>query len=130
MASQVGSDCGKAYLLSVVNDCLKSKPKTFKGSLPQSPEAIILVPTKQVAEMCLAEANKLLAKAEFKAMAIFGGCGVVEQQENIRKGSSCVLMLLGILLYNLSLSQAVAFSSPPLAASWNSRSGRRCASTT
>eukprot|EP00850_Spirogloea_muscicola_P012650 SM000082S22892 [mRNA] locus=s82:393706:399992:- [translate_table: standard] len=81
MASHTGSGKTLAYLLPVVQSLRRDEAALGKPARPKRPRAVVLCPTRELAEQVLAVAKSLCHHARFRS-AMIGGGSPMKQQEN------------------------------------------------
>ncbi|MBR4270298.1 MAG: DEAD/DEAH box helicase [Clostridia bacterium] len=86
--SQTGTGKTLAFLLPIIS----------KITDERYPQALILCPTRELAEQILLEAKKLSPKSNVKAIAIFGGTDIQRQIYAIKRGVNLVIGTPGRIL--------------------------------
>eukprot|EP00850_Spirogloea_muscicola_P022395 SM000291S10873 [mRNA] locus=s291:38922:44914:- [translate_table: standard] len=81
LASHTGSGKTLAYLLPVVQSLRRDEAASGKSARPKRPRAVVLCPTRELAEQVLAVAKSLCHHARFRS-AMIGGGTPMKQQEN------------------------------------------------
>ncbi len=98
--SQTGSGKTAAFLLPVINTLLEKdvKPSAAVKGEPQTPEVIIVVPTRELAIQIKDEAKKYSAGTGLKSVVAYGGTGYEDQRYKIREGCNILIATPGRLL--------------------------------
>ena len=86
--SQTGTGKTLAFLLPIIT---KLTPELY-------PQALVLCPTRELAEQILLEAKKLAKSKGFRAIAIFGGTDIQRQIYAIKRGVNLVIGTPGRIL--------------------------------
>ena len=94
--AQTGSGKTLAYLLPLVSKLATEGPKCTKSDI-FTPQALVLVPTRELAIQVCTEAKKLLYKTNIIACAIYGGVKYFEQKRELEKGADLIISTPGRL---------------------------------
>ncbi|MBL4828230.1 MAG: DEAD/DEAH box helicase [Spongiibacteraceae bacterium] len=93
VSAQTGSGKTNAYLLPTLHQFLANPEKNTNGT-----RALILVPTRELAQQVLKHCNELTQKTSIKAAAITGGNDFKYQSAILRKNPEIVIATPGRLL--------------------------------
>ena len=98
--SQTGSGKTAAFLLPVIHTLLEKgvKPSAAVKGEPQTPEVIVIVPTRELASQIKDEAKKYSAGTGLKSVVTYGGIGYEDQRNKIREGCNILIATPGRLL--------------------------------
>lgn len=81
--AQTGTGKTAAFLLPFMN--------SWRGGDPHKPQAIVLVPTRELAVQVAEEAEKLSPSKHFRSVAVYGGQRFGAQLQSLRKGCTVVV---------------------------------------
>ncbi len=88
-SAETGSGKTAAYALPII-DLLKSPARVC--------QALVLVPTRELAIQVQAEFDRFLSSREFRTIAVYGGCGYGKQISELRRNPAIVVATPGRLL--------------------------------
>ena len=92
--AQTGSGKTAAYLLTIFNHLLRT-PKT---SSPDTPRALIVAPTRELAVQIAGDAEDLARHAGLRTHVVFGGLDYRKQREILEKGTDLLIGTPGRLI--------------------------------
>jgi ATP-dependent RNA helicase DeaD len=92
--AQTGTGKTAAFLLPFLN--------AWTGNTPPGPQALVLVPTRELAVQVAEEAEKLSPDRNCRTVAIYGGQRFVSQLSQLRKGVNIVVGTPGRVLDHLA----------------------------
>jgi superfamily II DNA/RNA helicase len=112
--SQTGSGKTIAFLLPIVNKMLKDGYDDKGRDQKAFPIALILVPTRELAEQIYKEARKILSNTGITIVKVFGGVSISGQERDLRNGCDIIVATPGRLLDflrkgNISLNEVKYF---------------------
>jgi ATP-dependent RNA helicase DDX3X len=96
--SQTGSGKTIAFLSPIVNKMMKEGPPTEASSFPSAPVALILIPTRELAEQIYKEGRKLLHQTGIQITKIYGGVAHDGQLRELREGTDILVATPGRLI--------------------------------
>src|SRR5699024_6473624 len=90
IAGQAHTGTGKtiAFLLAIMHRLLTQAPTNSEG-IPAGasvPRALIVAPTRELADQIYKDARKLAAHTDFRTVVVYGGTGYDEQREAVAAG--------------------------------------------
>lgn len=92
--AQTGTGKTAAFLLPFMN--------AWRGGDPSKPQALVLVPTRELAVQVAEEAEKLSPSRHFRTVAVYGGQGFGGQLERMRKGCTLIVGTPGRVMDHLT----------------------------
>eukprot|EP00271_Cylindrocystis_brebissonii_P003663 TRINITY_DN1486_c0_g2_i2.p1 TRINITY_DN1486_c0_g2~~TRINITY_DN1486_c0_g2_i2.p1 ORF type:complete len:840 (-),score=148.73 TRINITY_DN1486_c0_g2_i2:278-2797(-) len=101
LASHTGSGKTLAYLLPLVQLLRKDEAESGRATRPRRPRALVLLPTRELAEQVLSVAKSLCHYARFRSAVISGGCAMRPQQEVLNTPLDLVVGTPGRLLQHI-----------------------------
>jgi ATP-dependent RNA helicase DDX3X len=97
--SQTGSGKTIAFLAPIVNKMLNDGPPNVDlENYPSAPIALILIPTRELAEQIYKEARKLLHQTGIQITKIYGGVPHDSQIRELREGTDILVATPGRLI--------------------------------
>jgi ATP-dependent RNA helicase DDX3X len=96
--SQTGSGKTIAFLSPIVNKMMKEGPPKETDNYPSSPVALILIPTRELAEQIYREGRKLLHNTGIQITKIYGGVPHDSQLRELRDGTDILVATPGRLI--------------------------------
>lgn len=95
--------CGKsaAFLLPLIDNILVSDVRT-EAKLPQYPKALIISPTRELAQQIADEATKFAAMTDLKIKLCYGKTSYGSEIENIKMGTNILVGTVGRTLDHLN----------------------------
>lgn len=97
--SQTGSGKTIAFLAPIVNQMLNDGPPNVDlENFPSAPVALILIPTRELAEQIYKEARKLLHQTGISITKIYGGVPHDSQIRELRDGTDILVATPGRLI--------------------------------
>jgi ATP-dependent RNA helicase RhlE len=93
-SAETGTGKTAAYLLPILQRFINT-PRTRR------PRALIMVPTRELALQVADQARQLSARTALRAVAIYGGVGLGDQEKALRSGVDIVIATPGRLLDHL-----------------------------
>jgi ATP-dependent RNA helicase RhlB len=102
--SQTGTGKTAVFLITILNRLGETE------SAPSKPRAVIMAPTRELAEQIDLEAKKLCQFSRLKSIAIYGGVGYERQEKALAEGVDIVAATPGRLI-DLCKSKTISFSS-------------------
>jgi ATP-dependent RNA helicase DDX3X len=96
--SQTGSGKTIAFLSPIVNKMMKDGPPKENSEYPSSPIALILIPTRELAEQIYREGRKLLHNTGIQITKIYGGVPHDSQLRELRDGTDILVATPGRLI--------------------------------
>jgi len=97
--SQTGSGKTIAFLSPIVNKMLKDGPPNINiENFPSAPVALILIPTRELAEQIYKEARKLLHQTGIQITKIYGGVPHDSQIRELKEGTDILVATPGRLI--------------------------------
>lgn len=97
--SQTGSGKTIAFLSPIVNKMLKDGPPNVNiENFPSAPVALILIPTRELAEQIYKEARKLLHQTGVLITKIYGGVPHDSQIRELKEGTDILVATPGRLI--------------------------------
>lgn len=100
--SQTGSGKTIAFLAPIVNKMMKDGPPKEFENFPSEPIALILIPTRELAEQIFREGRKLLHQTGIQITKIYGGVPHDSQLRELRDGTDILVATPGRLIDFLS----------------------------
>lgn len=104
--SHTGSGKSAAYLLPILNHCLQLPLLNYETSR-DGPYALIISPTRELAQQINDECENLMKYTEIRAYSIVGGKNIEQQSLELRKGSEIIIATPGRLLELLQMQYLV-----------------------
>ena len=97
--SQTGSGKTIAFLLPIINKMLKEgPPPEYKEATGEAcPVAVVVVPTRELAEQIFKEARKLVHRTGINVVKVFGGVGYDNQKNELKYGCDLLIATPGRL---------------------------------
>uniref|UniRef100_A0A914DVN2 RNA helicase n=1 Tax=Acrobeloides nanus TaxID=290746 RepID=A0A914DVN2_9BILA len=103
--AETGAGKTAAYMLPIVDYCLKKKKATYDGydssDIPEevypSPYALIILPTRELALQICEQGRKFAAGSKVQVHAIYGGCNYNGLYRQLLKGCDILCATPGIL---------------------------------
>jgi len=95
--AQTGSGKTAAFLIPIVNSLIASNADSNSGS-KASPQALIVTPTRELANQIYAEARKFCAGSMLKCRVAFGGTSTGFQNNRLMQGCNILVSTTGRLL--------------------------------
>jgi probable ATP-dependent RNA helicase DDX4 len=95
--SQTGSGKTAAFLLPIVNSLL-AQGLSATNSREQSPQAIIVTPTRELANQINNHARKFCLGSALKSVAAYGGTSMGNQLRNLEAGCNIIVGTMGRIL--------------------------------
>ncbi len=99
--AQTGSGKTVSFLAPIVNKMLIDGPPKTDSQLPQgvsAPVALIIVPTRELAEQIYKEARKVLYKTGIIVVKVYGGIPIDSQYKHIANGCDILVATPGRLI--------------------------------
>ena len=99
--AQTGSGKTVSFLAPIINKMLIDGPPKTESQLPKSvsaPVALIIVPTRELAEQIYKEARKVLHKTGILAVKVYGGIPIDTQIKHIVNGCDILVATPGRLI--------------------------------
>jgi ATP-dependent RNA helicase DDX3X len=97
--SQTGSGKTIAFLAPIVNKMLNEGPPVIDiGNFSSAPIALILIPTRELAEQIYKEGRKLLHQTGIQITKIYGGVPHDSQLRELREGTDILVATPGRLI--------------------------------
>ena len=96
--AQTGSGKTAAFLLPVIHRILETKPASGRGLSVQTPQAVIITPTRELAIQISEESRKFCSGSEVKTAVVYGGTDVRFQQAQLARGCNILVATPGRLL--------------------------------
>lgn len=96
--SQTGSGKTIAFLAPIVNQMMKDGPPKEFENYPSEPIALILIPTRELAEQIFREGRKLLNETGIQITKIYGGVPHEGQLRELREGTDILVATPGRLI--------------------------------
>lgn len=99
--SQTGSGKTIAFLAPIINKMLSEEPPKedeFLGRGVSAPVALILIPTRELAEQIYKQARKLIHKTGINVVKVYGGVGYEGQIGEIKDGCDILVATPGRLI--------------------------------
>lgn len=97
--SQTGSGKTIAFLAPIVNKMLNDGPPNVDlENFPSAPVALILIPTRELAEQIFKEGRKLLHQTGIQITKIYGGVPHDSQIRELREGTDILVATPGRLI--------------------------------
>ena len=84
--AQTGSGKTAAFLLPILNRLLEEGCESNAGACPQTPQAVIVAPTRELAIQIKDEARKFSNGSVLKPVVAYGGTSVGFQLNNLFRG--------------------------------------------
>ena len=84
--AQTGSGKTVAFLLPIIQKLIEDNVQSHKGE-PQTPEVLILTPTRELAVQIMKESKKFSLGTKFGTDCLYGGTKVSYQFENFTKNN-------------------------------------------
>jgi ATP-dependent RNA helicase DDX23/PRP28 len=104
--SHTGSGKSAAYLLPILNHCLKLPRITFEVN-QNGPYALIISPTRELAQQITEECEKLAKYCDIRVLCIIGGKNIEQQSIELRRGAEIIIATPGRLLELLQITYLV-----------------------
>jgi ATP-dependent RNA helicase DDX23/PRP28 len=104
--AETGSGKTAAFLLPMLTFIMRQPPMDESNS-GDGPYAVVLAPTRELAQQIEEEAVKLAYYTQFKTVSVVGGQPIEEQGQKLRKGCEIVVATPGRLLDCLERRYAV-----------------------
>ena len=95
--AQTGSGKTAAFLIPIVNSLIASNADSNSGS-KASPQALIVTPTRELANQIYSEARKFCAGSMLKCRVAFGGTSTGFQNNRLMQGCNILVSTTGRLL--------------------------------
>ena len=93
--AQTGTGKTGVFLITVAQAILKRRAAT--SDTPNSPLAVVLAPTRELAVQIHEEVEKLAVKLDLKSLAVFGGMDYDKQAQALKAGTDIVVATPGRL---------------------------------
>jgi len=90
--AQTGTGKTAAFLLPIFERLLADKLKT------KNPRVVILAPTRELAIQITEHARKLAARTSLRIVLVYGGAGIKQQTDRLRRGADVVIATPGRLM--------------------------------
>ncbi len=99
-SSKTGSGKTLAFLLPIINNMLKDGPpaKDYNQNYYAYPVALVLLPTRELADQVYKETRKIVHKTGINAVKIYGGVGQEQQLRELRYGCDILIATPGRLI--------------------------------
>ena len=89
--AQTGSGKTAAFVLPMINIINNSGPSSSEFSSTQTPDAMVITPTRELAMQIHKETSKFAFSTMCKAQLAYGGAAVMHQRSCIRRGCNIVI---------------------------------------
>ena len=103
--AQTGSGKTAAFVLPMINIINNSGPSSSEFSSTQTPDAMVITPTRELAMQIHKETSKFAFSTLCKAQLAYGGASVQHQRSCIRRGCNILIgkieSHLSVLLLNV-----------------------------
>jgi len=96
--AQTGSGKTAAFLLPIIHDLLETGDSNNCGSSVQTPQAVVISPTRELAIQIWENARKFALGSMVKAVVVYGGTSVGSQRAILEKGCNILVGTPGRLL--------------------------------
>ncbi len=90
--AQTGSGKTASFLLPILHTLIKKGFQSKTGAAVQTPEVVVLAPTRELALQIHNEARKFSQGTGIRSLAVYGGTSVAHVMEKIRKISPNILV--------------------------------------
>ncbi len=104
-SAETGTGKTAAYLLPIMHRLLAAPAK--KNQSATAPRVLILVPTRELALQVADQAERLGAHTKLRAVPVFGGVSLVNQEKALRRGVDIVIATPGRLLDHIQRKNIV-----------------------
>jgi ATP-dependent RNA helicase DDX23/PRP28 len=105
--AETGSGKTAAFLIPLLQHVLSQPPAVRARCAELGPLALVMAPTRELAQQIEAECRKLSAHARVRSVAVVGGTSMAEQGVQLRQGCEVVIGTPGRLLDCLEQSFVV-----------------------
>lgn len=95
---ETGAGKTNAFLLPIFNKLIRQKHEPKRG-LPQTPLAVIVVPTRELAIQLVKDAKAMLRRTSLTATECIGGMDTVSERRVIERGAPLIIGTLGRILH-------------------------------
>lgn len=102
--AQTGTGKTAAFLLPILHRFAGAKPQSRSGQ--QRVRALVLAPTRELAEQIHEEARKLAGKTGIRSATVYGGVGKKPQIDALERGTDIIVACPGRLLDHLAEGDA------------------------
>jgi len=97
-SAQTGSGKTAAFLIPVIHNLLVSQPETGSGLPTQTPQALIITPTRELAIQIEGHAKRLLSGSCLKSVCAYGGTSTGWSRRQLSNGCNVLVATPGRLL--------------------------------
>lgn len=101
MASHTGSGKTLAYMLPIVQALRRDEAASGKFTRARRPRAVVLCPTRELAEQVFQVAKSLCHHARFRAAMVGGGSRMKTQEDSLNKAIDLIVATPGRLLMHI-----------------------------
>ncbi|CCH60781.1 hypothetical protein TBLA_0D02800 [Henningerozyma blattae CBS 6284] len=103
--ASTGSGKTLAFVLPIICSLIKSSPRIPLLKIKNGPKALILAPTRELAQQCQQEASNILKyiferdpSLNFNSVSVIGGHSIQEQLQDLRNGADILIATPGRLI--------------------------------
>ncbi|TRY75278.1 hypothetical protein TCAL_00683 [Tigriopus californicus] len=107
--AQTGSGKTGAFLLPMLNRLLEEGVESHAGAESQTPEVVIMAPTRELALQIKDESRKFAMGTNLKSVCIYGGTSVPQQLSILDRGCNILVATPGRLLQFVQMGK-ISFS--------------------
>jgi len=101
IASHTGSGKTLAYMLPIVQALRRDEVESGKATRPRRPRAVVLCPTRELAEQVFHVAKSICHHARFRAAMVGGGTRMKPQEDSLNTAVDLVVATPGRLLMHV-----------------------------
>merc|ERR1719334_1267358 len=96
--AQTGSGKTAAFLLPIIHRLIESDAECGSGDYSQSPQCVVITPTRELAIQIHNEARKFAQGSVIKSVMVYGGVSVGYQTSQLQRGCNILVATPGRLL--------------------------------
>lgn len=96
--AQTGSGKTAAFLLPIISNLLEKGVETNAGNSVQSPQVLVMTPTRELAKQIYEQSRKFAMGSMIKSVVAYGGMGVVFNIKELERGCNILVATPGRLM--------------------------------